>query len=93
MVEPFDTAANPQFKFDKDFKARVVLINRESVLTEDTAQAFGEMASACWSRMEPETVITVALRGEMQPSPSPETARRPTGRASRRKAVPRAQQA
>jgi hypothetical protein len=29
-------AVNPQFKAEKTFKARVVLMNRESVLTEDT---------------------------------------------------------
>jgi hypothetical protein len=42
LVEPFDPSANPQFKNDKDFKARVVLLNRESVLTEDAPQTFAE---------------------------------------------------
>jgi hypothetical protein len=42
LVEPFDPAANPQFKNEKDFKARVVLLNRESVLTEDAPDAFAQ---------------------------------------------------
>jgi hypothetical protein len=42
LVEAFDPAANPQFKTGKAFKARVVLINRDSVLTEDTPQAFAQ---------------------------------------------------
>jgi hypothetical protein len=42
MVEPFDPAANPQFKPDKAFKARIVLINRDSVLTKDTPQEFAK---------------------------------------------------
>jgi hypothetical protein len=42
LVEPFDPSANPQFRNDKAFKARVVLVNRESVLTEDAPQTFAE---------------------------------------------------
>ena len=42
FVEPFDPAANPQFKPDKDFKTRVVLHDRDVVLTEQTVQAFAE---------------------------------------------------
>jgi len=40
FVEPFDPSANPEFKPEKDFKARVVLVNREIVLTEQTVQEF-----------------------------------------------------
>jgi hypothetical protein len=40
FVEPFDPAANPEFKPEKAYKARVVLLNRDSVLTEDTPQTF-----------------------------------------------------
>ncbi|MCA1363416.1 hypothetical protein I6F14_23730 [Bradyrhizobium sp. IC3069] len=36
LVEPFDPAANPE----KDFKARIVMLNRDIVLTEQTPQAF-----------------------------------------------------
>jgi hypothetical protein len=32
----------PRFTSDKDFKARVVLIDRYNVLTEDTVEAFAE---------------------------------------------------
>ena len=37
-VEPFDPTTNPEFK--KEFKARVVLLNREIVLSEQTPQDF-----------------------------------------------------
>ncbi len=40
FVEPFDPASNPEFKPDRDFKGRVVLLNRDTVLTEMTPQAF-----------------------------------------------------
>jgi hypothetical protein len=40
FVEPFDPSANPEFKPEKDFKGRVVLLNREVVLTEQTPQEF-----------------------------------------------------
>lgn len=42
LVEPFDPAAYPGMKTDKAFKARVVLIDRASVLTEETPEAFAE---------------------------------------------------
>lgn len=42
LVESYDPAANPQFKTEKPFKTRVVLINRDSVLTEDTPQMFAD---------------------------------------------------
>lgn len=42
FVEPFDPAANPEFKPEKDFKARVVLLDRDAVLTEQTVAAFAE---------------------------------------------------
>jgi hypothetical protein len=32
-IEPFEPPANGQFKSDKPWKGRVVLLNRESVLT------------------------------------------------------------
>jgi hypothetical protein len=40
FVEPFDPSSNPEFKPEKDFKGRVVLLNREIVLTEQTPLAF-----------------------------------------------------
>jgi hypothetical protein len=40
FVEPFDPSANPEFKPEKDYKARVVLLDRDIVLTEQTAQEF-----------------------------------------------------
>ena len=40
FVEPFDPSSNPEFKPEKDFKGRVVLLNREIVLTEQAPQEF-----------------------------------------------------
>jgi hypothetical protein len=40
FVEPFDPSANPDFKTEREFKARVVLINRDMVLIEQTPQEF-----------------------------------------------------
>jgi hypothetical protein len=40
FVEPFDPSANPEFKPEKDFKGRLVLLNRDIVLTEQTPEAF-----------------------------------------------------
>jgi hypothetical protein len=40
FVEPFDPSSNPEFKPEKDFKARVVLLDRDVVLTEQTPQEF-----------------------------------------------------
>jgi hypothetical protein len=40
FVEPFDPSSNPEFKPEKDFKGRVVLLNREIMLTEQTPQEF-----------------------------------------------------
>ena len=41
-AEPFDPAANPEFKPEKDFKARLVLLNRDVVLSENSPQEFCE---------------------------------------------------
>jgi hypothetical protein len=42
LVEPFDPTSNPDFKPEKEFKARVVLLNRDTVLTEVTPQEFAK---------------------------------------------------
>lgn len=42
LVEAFDPASNPEFQSDRTFKGRVVLLNRDTVLTELEPQAFGE---------------------------------------------------
>jgi hypothetical protein len=41
-VEAFDPAANPEFKSEKNFKARLVLLNRDVVLSENSPQEFSE---------------------------------------------------
>ena len=40
LVEPFEPSPNGQFQTAREFFARVVLLNRESVLIEQTPQAF-----------------------------------------------------
>ena len=45
-AEPFDPDANPDFDPKRDFRARVVLIGRDSLLTEDTLAAFAEAMAA-----------------------------------------------
>lgn len=47
FVEPFDPASNPDFKPEKTFKARVVLLNRETALIESTPQEFAEAYTFC----------------------------------------------
>jgi hypothetical protein len=42
LVEHFDLAANPRLKTERPFQSRVVLLNRESVLTEQSWQAIAE---------------------------------------------------
>jgi hypothetical protein len=41
-VEPFEIAADSDFKPEKPFKARVVLLDRDTVLTEATPQEFAD---------------------------------------------------
>jgi hypothetical protein len=40
LIEPFDPSAHPGMKSDRPFKARVVLIDRQSVLTEEPLESF-----------------------------------------------------
>jgi hypothetical protein len=56
LVEPFDPASNPDFKPDKPFKTRVVLLNRDTVLAETAPQ---ELAEAHGFRMLAEDSIAV----------------------------------
>ena len=42
FVEPYDAATNPKLQTSREYKARIVMINRDSVLTEQTPQAFAE---------------------------------------------------
>jgi hypothetical protein len=51
LVEPFDLNANPQFKPHKEFKSRIVLLNRVTVLAEATPEEF---AAAHGFRVLPE---------------------------------------
>ncbi len=42
LVEPFDPASNPEFKPEKPFKSRIVLLNRDTVLAEATPKEFAD---------------------------------------------------
>lgn len=42
FVEPFDPATQTRLQTGRLFQARIVLINRDSVLTEEAADAFAE---------------------------------------------------
>jgi hypothetical protein len=41
-IEPFEPPANGQFRPDKPYKGRIVLLSRETVLTEETPKEFAE---------------------------------------------------
>jgi hypothetical protein len=42
FVEPFEPAANPELKSERSFKGRVILLDRDKVLTEQTPREFAE---------------------------------------------------
>lgn len=42
FVEQYDPNANPRFQTSRDFKGRVVMVNRDSILIEETPQAFAD---------------------------------------------------
>lgn len=58
LIEPFDPSSNPDFKPAKEFKARVVLLNRDTVLTETTPEEF---ASAQGFRLLTEDNVAVNM--------------------------------
>jgi hypothetical protein len=42
FVEPSDPSSNPEFKPERDFKGRVILLNRDPLLTEQTPGEFAD---------------------------------------------------
>jgi hypothetical protein len=42
FVEPFDPAANPEFESETEFKSRIALLNRDTILAESTPREFAE---------------------------------------------------
>ena len=42
FVEPYDPNANPRFQTSRDFQARVVMVNRDSIFTEELPQALAQ---------------------------------------------------
>jgi hypothetical protein len=42
LVEPFEPKEGGQFQFSRDYKGRVVLLNRDSVLIEQTPEVFAQ---------------------------------------------------
>jgi hypothetical protein len=55
-AEPFDPTNNPDFKSDRPFKVRVVLLNRDTALAETSLQEF---ADACGLHMLDQDMIAV----------------------------------
>jgi hypothetical protein len=53
FVEPFDPASNPKLKSDNAFKARVILLNRDTVLTEQTVQELADAQAFRQGRRNP----------------------------------------
>lgn len=45
FVEPYDPSTNPKLQTSRDYRARIVMINRDSVLTEQTPEQFAEAHS------------------------------------------------
>ena len=43
FIEPFDAARNPDLKAEREFKARVVLLNRDTVLAEANPHELAEV--------------------------------------------------
>jgi hypothetical protein len=42
FVEPYDPSANPKIQTSRDFLARVMLVNRDSILIEEAPEAFAK---------------------------------------------------
>jgi len=42
LVETFDPAGNPEFKPEREYKARVIVLNRDTVLMETAPEQFAE---------------------------------------------------
>jgi len=42
VVEPFDPTSNPEFKPEKTYLSRIVLLNRDTILTETSPQKFSD---------------------------------------------------
>jgi hypothetical protein len=60
FVEPFDPNANPKFQTSRDFKGRVVMVNRDSVLIEELPHMFAEANS--FRMLQMDCVATNLLR-------------------------------
>lgn len=43
LVEPFDPATQPNIKTERAFKTRLVLVDRSSILIEETVEGFAEV--------------------------------------------------
>lgn len=61
LIEPFDPAANPRMQSEKPFKSRVVLTDRESVLSETEPFAFAEQ-HAFRMLLEDNVAVNPAIR-------------------------------
>jgi hypothetical protein len=82
LVEPYDPAANPRIKTERQFQARIILIDRDSVLTEDAPAAFAE-ANGFPMLAEDQTALNPAVAFFVETSSRPRASSRasPTPRA------------
>src|ERR1700760_4358619 len=69
FVEPFDPAANPAFKPEKEFKGRVVLLDRDMLLTEQTPREFAEEKQTETPLPEAAKVFSLKTSLEMKATP------------------------
>lgn len=78
FVEPFDPAANPKIQTDKAFKSRIVLLDRESVLSELETEIFASDHGFRWI-MSDQTATNPAIHFSVEHfEPAPEfTPRKP----------------
>ena len=44
LVEPYDPTANPRFQTAREFQARIVMVDRNSILTEQNVEDFAKGA-------------------------------------------------
>jgi hypothetical protein len=62
LVETFDPAGNPEFKPEREYKARVIVLNRDTVLMETAPEQFAEASGfhpACRRQRRDQSVACV----------------------------------
>lgn len=62
LVEPFDPEASPKLQTTREFRSRVIMINRDKVLTEQTPEAFAREHGFRRVGEEPFAINSAAVR-------------------------------